>query len=31
MRTDNGQTVAWVVVLCGLSGVVAALISGPGT
>lgn len=31
MRTDNGQAVAWVAVFCGLSGIVAALISGPGS
>jgi hypothetical protein len=31
MRTENGQTVAWVVAFCGVLGVVAALLSGPGT
>ena len=30
MRAENGQTVAWVVVLCGVAGIVAALLSGPG-
>jgi hypothetical protein len=31
MRADNGNTVVWVVVLCGVCGLVAALLSGPGT
>jgi hypothetical protein len=29
MRTADGQTVAWIVVLCGIAGVLAALLSGP--
>jgi hypothetical protein len=30
MRTVDGITVVWVVVLCGIAGVLTALIGGPG-
>jgi hypothetical protein len=29
MKTADGQAVAWIVVLCGLAGIVAAVLSGP--
>jgi hypothetical protein len=29
MKTADGQAVAWIVVLCGFAGIVAAVLSGP--
>jgi hypothetical protein len=30
MRAADGQAVAWIVVLCGIAGIVAAAVSGSG-